>query len=123
MNTALLYCKDPGEYAPVAMGHLRPTSEIEYPGRKGLEKAGRTVLAQIRGRVQGVSFRAWTLREAERHALTGWVRNNPDGSVSALLAGSEPAVAAMLERLWVGPAGAVVSDVEFYDVEAVHVPV
>ncbi len=29
MNTALLYCKEPGEYAPVAMGHLRPTSEIE----------------------------------------------------------------------------------------------
>ncbi|OQM74865.1 acylphosphatase [Manganibacter manganicus] len=65
----------------------------------------------ITGRVQGVSFRLWTLREAERLGLDGWVRNEPDGSVTALIAGSDGAVALMLERFWQGPAGAVVADV------------
>ena len=35
----------------------------------------------VRGRVQGVFFRAATQREARRLGLTGWVRNRPDGSV------------------------------------------
>ena len=66
---------------------------------------------RITGRVQGVGFRDWTRREAVTLGLTGWVRNESDGSVRALLAGPENAVAAMIERLWNGPAFASVSDV------------
>ncbi|WP_420962352.1 acylphosphatase [Brucella sp. IR073] len=69
------------------------------------------VLVRITGRVQGVSFRAWTRTEALELGLTGWVRNEPDGSVMALVAGPEDAVAAMLESFWQGPPGAAVSDV------------
>lgn len=79
-------------------------------------------MAQVTGRVQGVSFRVWTLREAEKLGLTGWVRNEPDGSVVALLVGPDGAVEDMLERLWVGPAGASVSGVEFGEVEPAEVP-
>ncbi|WP_019170443.1 acylphosphatase [Pseudaminobacter salicylatoxidans] len=82
----------------------------------------RIVRARVTGRVQGVSFRVWTLREAEKLDLVGWVRNEADGSVSALLAGSEDAVAAMLERLWRGPAGAAVATVEFDDVQMDELP-
>ncbi len=71
----------------------------------------RAVLVRISGRVQGVSFRFWTRQEAERLNLNGWVRNEPDGSVQALVAGPDGAVAMMLERLWEGPSGAVVADV------------
>ncbi len=71
----------------------------------------KAVLARITGRVQGVSFRIWTQREAERLQLDGWVRNENDGSVSALISGTEPAVSAMLELLWKGPRGASVSNV------------
>lgn len=72
----------------------------------------KAVLARITGRVQGVSFRAWTRDEAEELGLTGWVRNEADGSVTALLAGRDAAISAMLERLWRGPSAASVKSVE-----------
>ena len=71
----------------------------------------RTYKVHITGRVQGVSFRFWAREEARRLGLGGWVRNEPDGSVTALIAGSDSAVSLMLERFWQGPAGAVVADV------------
>jgi acylphosphatase len=39
------------------------------------------------GRVQGVWFRESARRQAERHGLSGWVRNRPDGTVEAELEG------------------------------------
>lgn len=70
------------------------------------------VLVRVAGRVQGVGFRVWTRREARRLGLRGWVRNEPDGSVTALLAGSSQAVAEMLKVLWQGPSGSHVKSVE-----------
>ncbi|TPJ24549.1 MULTISPECIES: acylphosphatase [unclassified Mesorhizobium] len=72
----------------------------------------RAVRARISGMVQGVSYRVWTRAEAMRLGLTGWVRNERDGSVTALIAGGGAAVTAMIERLWQGPRGALVSNVE-----------
>ncbi|MDL2401069.1 acylphosphatase [Rhizobium mayense] len=69
-------------------------------------------LVRITGRVQGVSFRVWTRDEALRLGLAGWVRNEPDGSVRALIAGPNTAVSTMIERFWQGPPGASVSSVE-----------
>lgn len=63
----------------------------------------KAVQVRIAGIVQGVGFRDWTQREAGRLGLKGWVRNEPDGSVAALLVGSDAAVATMLERLHEGP--------------------
>jgi len=40
------------------------------------------------GRVQGVGFRFTAHRMAQRHQLTGFVRNLPDGSVEMLAQGS-----------------------------------
>ncbi|RJG46759.1 acylphosphatase [Mesorhizobium sp. DCY119] len=70
------------------------------------------LLVRITGRVQGVGFRMWTQDEAERLGLRGWVRNERDGSVTALISGPGEATAAMLKLLWNGPRGAVVSKVE-----------
>jgi len=43
----------------------------------------------ITGLVQGVSYRAATVEAARRHGLSGWVRNNPNGSVEAVVEGDE----------------------------------
>lgn len=72
----------------------------------------RAVRARVSGIVQGVSYRVWTRGEAMRLGLRGWVRNERDGSVTALIAGTDAAVTAMIERLWQGPRGALVSKVE-----------
>ena len=61
---------------------------------------------RVRGRVQGVGFRAWTAHTARGLGLTGWVRNEADGSVRAHLQGPPEAVADMLERMARGPASA-----------------
>jgi len=67
---------------------------------------------RITGRVQGVWFRGWVRGEARRLGLTGWVRNEPDGSVAALFVGPGAAVAAMLALCREGPPHARVLDVE-----------
>ncbi len=61
------------------------------------------ILVHIQGRVQGVGFRAWTERQAQALDLDGWVRNEPDGSVRALVSGPDDAVARMLALLRGGP--------------------
>ncbi|MFI0848391.1 acylphosphatase [Mesorhizobium sp. IMUNJ 23232] len=75
-------------------------------------------LAHITGRVQGVGFRFWTLEEAEALGLAGWVRNEPDGSVTALLIGPEGAVSEMIRKLHAGPPGAAVAGVALDAVDA-----
>jgi acylphosphatase len=60
----------------------------------------------IRGRVQGVGFRAWTEYEALRRGVEGWVRNRRDGSVEAVFAGPAEAVEAMIASCRQGPPGA-----------------
>ena len=79
-------------------------------------------LVRVTGRVQGVGFRAWTRGEAVRLGLTGWVRNEPDGSVLTLLVGRGEAVAQMIQRLRIGPRGAAVSGTERLQPEAGDIP-
>ena len=67
---------------------------------------------RVTGRVQGVFYRVWTRSVAEELGLSGWVRNRLDGSVEAHVVGSPEAVLAFEDRLWEGPAAAVVEGVE-----------
>ena len=65
----------------------------------------------IRGRVQGVGYRAWVEHQARVSRLGGWVRNRRDGSVEALFAGPEDVVAAMIAACHRGPPSARVETV------------
>lgn len=76
----------------------------------------------VRGRVQGVYFRASTRETAERLDLSGWVRNCPDGSVEVLAEGATAALQELISFLRTGPEGAIVSDVEVRWVEGQPLP-
>jgi acylphosphatase len=69
----------------------------------------------IRGRVQGVGFRAWTEYTALERGLQGWVRNCRDGSVEALFVGAADAVAAMIAACRQGPRGSRVERIDQRD--------
>ena len=71
----------------------------------------------ISGRVQGVYFRVNTMKKAKSLGIKGWVRNLPDGRVEALIEGSDPAVALMLEWCRCGDPPARVTGVEVIDEE------
>ena len=60
-------------------------------------------LVRIRGRVQGVWYRSWTVEQAVQRGLRGWVRNRQDGSVEALFAGEPAAIEEMIAVCRKGP--------------------
>jgi acylphosphatase len=68
--------------------------------------------ARVRGRVQGVGFRAATLREGRGLGLRGWVRNLPDGGVEVVAEGPRATLDALVAFLRRGPRGAHVSNVD-----------
>jgi acylphosphatase len=63
----------------------------------------RTVHVTITGRVQGVWYRGWTVKEATALGLSGWVRNRRDGSVEAVFSGEETRISTMIARCRKGP--------------------
>lgn len=80
------------------------------------------ILCQIQGRVQGVSFRAWTVGNARELGLTGWVRNRREGTVEALFCGDPVVVKEMVQRCHEGPLAAKVIRVETQATEDHPVP-
>jgi acylphosphatase len=71
----------------------------------------------VRGRVQGVFFRDTLRRMAESRGVSGWVRNNPDGTVEAVFEGEPDRVDSMIRVANEGPRGARVERVEVHEEE------
>lgn len=67
---------------------------------------------RVYGRVQGVYFRQETAEQARARGVSGWVRNNPDGSVEAVFEGDRRMVEEMVEWCRRGPAAAKVERLE-----------
>jgi acylphosphatase len=66
----------------------------------------------VRGRVQGVGFRWFVEREAHILGISGWVRNNANGSVEVLAHGTRDQLSGLHARLREGPRAARVDEVE-----------
>ncbi|RYB92222.1 acylphosphatase [Nocardioides glacieisoli] len=77
----------------------------------------KAVQARVTGRVQGVSFRWYTQEQARGLGVTGWVRNEPDGSVLVHAEGEDDAVDALVAWCRTGPSMARVTDVAVRDAE------
>ena len=74
--------------------------------------ADRALRVRIRGRVQGVGYRAWTAWQASDLGLGGWVRNRSDGTVEAAFFGPAEVVDEMVRRCARGPRAARVEALE-----------
>lgn len=70
------------------------------------------VQLEISGRVQGVCYRYFTQQNAQAAGITGWVKNQINGNVSALFEGDEDAVASVIELCRQGPQMAHVDHIE-----------
>jgi acylphosphatase len=73
----------------------------------------------IKGKVQGVWYRGWTVDQANELGLDGWVRNRIDGSVEAVVAGPADKVEALIARCHEGPPAAQVDKVIVEDTPGV----
>ncbi len=71
----------------------------------------KAVHVSIKGRVQGVWYRGWTVDTATELGLSGWVRNRRDGSVEAVFSGSQSQIDQMIEKCRFGPHSAQVDQV------------
>lgn len=71
----------------------------------------KTIHLRIFGIVQGVGYRQWFRNEMKRLKMTGWVKNRDDGSVEAVVSGSENAIEVLVARARIGPPLAAVTDV------------
>ncbi|MGH1464340.1 MAG: acylphosphatase [Cognatishimia sp.] len=67
---------------------------------------------RVTGRVQGVAYRHWTSARARALHLTGWVKNDISGAVTAHLEGEKSDIDQMITDMWSGPAAASVRDVQ-----------
>ncbi|MFH0762121.1 MAG: acylphosphatase [Bacteroidota bacterium] len=67
----------------------------------------------VTGRVQGVGYRFWIRNQAIQLNLTGFVRNNPDQSVSIVAEGNPEALNVLIAQCRQGPPRCSVSDIEY----------
>jgi acylphosphatase len=75
-----------------------------------------TMHLRIKGRVQGVGYRAWTAHSAKKLGLTGWVRNLSDGTVEGVIQGPRAALEIMVTACHAGPPLARVTEVNSADI-------
>ena len=75
------------------------------------------MLVRVTGRVQGVGFRYFVVREARRLGVAGYARNLRDGSVEIRAEGENTVVQRLIEAVRRGPTGSRVDDVEIESVE------
>jgi len=78
----------------------------------------KTIRLIIKGKVQGVFFRATAKDIAERLGIQGWVRNLPDKNVEIIATASDELLAQLIEWCKKGPPGAIVDEVIIEDMEA-----
>ena len=77
----------------------------------------KTIRLIIKGKVQGVFFRATAKDIADRLGIKGWVRNLPDNNVEIIATAPDEQLAQLIEWSKEGPPRAIVDEVIIEDTE------
>lgn len=100
--------------------------EEQFREKIGKEETGKNahqsvarVRCVVRGVVQGVGFRWFVLQRARRWKVTGWVRNNRNGSVSLEMQGSRDSLEMMRDEISQGPSWSRVDSVNMREIPVV----
>ena len=91
---------------------LHAISVSRQPMRVNMTKTRKALRLIIHGRVQGVFFRDSMRNEAQRIGVTGWVQNNNDGTVEAVVHGDPASVEDIVRWTRLGPQQAQVERIE-----------
>ena len=96
------------------------TVNDEVEGVNNMDMTGKIrKAARAQGRVQGVGFRFFVQTEAKKARVTGWVKNENDGSVTMEIQGTPEQLAALEERIKKGNGFAKVSQLESTEIAVV----
>ncbi|KAJ8899848.1 hypothetical protein K2173_019551 [Erythroxylum novogranatense] len=101
-------------YSPLRSSMSSVTNPHAAPHSSTESSSTKTVRVMIKGRVQGVFYRNWTIENATQLGLKGWVRNRRDGSVEALFSGDSDKVLEMEQRCRRGPPDALVTGLQAF---------
>ena len=74
---------------------------------------------KIYGRVQAVWFRKWAQSKANELGISGWAKNEPNGSLSLQAEGNEAGLSRFVEECQEGPEKAIITDLITNDIESV----
>jgi acylphosphatase len=75
---------------------------------------------KIYGRVQGVWFRKWAQSKAQELGISGWVKNESNGSLSLQAEGNEAGLSRLVEECHEGPEKAIITDLTTKDIASVE---
>ncbi len=106
------FCRHSHEEFPYAERDLWVLARAGHVGYGLTRMALKQLHMVVRGRVQGVYFRASAQREARRLGVCGWVRNRADGALEIVAEGEEAAVRDLHGWAQKGPSAARVDKVD-----------
>lgn len=72
---------------------------------------------KVKGKVQGVFYRSTAQAKAKELGLSGWVKNEEDGSVAIEAEGEEQKLLKLVDWCREGPGAAIVNDVDYQQIE------
>jgi acylphosphatase len=112
-TTSLLHSRCVPDLRSSFSSMATPHSSAQDPPQSQ-SSSTKTVRVVIKGRVQGVFYRNWTIENAIELDLKGWVRNKRDGSVEALFSGCADSVQEMEQRCRRGPPASIVTCLDVF---------
>ncbi|MFL5788310.1 MAG: acylphosphatase [Flavisolibacter sp.] len=74
----------------------------------------------VKGKVQGVFYRASAKDKADHFSITGWVKNTPEGNVEILACGKDDDIKEFIDWCRIGPGNAIVTDIQIHNTDHIR---